>query len=273
MWKIRFGSAIFIHVALLWSAASAQSTRICDGVTYSEDSVGNVKFASPYVGLLQLSKVYEKGVYRYEAAVYNQTLSTFYDSDSIVLHFNNGLRISKKGYLSMGDSASITKTQSKIPRCFVVFADTEFVVLSEFPLKQMEFNAHEDSVINSDEILRYAKCLWEVNLRSKGLWRKSTGPESLIVEDMPKYPGGDAALVKYLNAKASEIKGHTGVVYVSYEIKISGDVGEVKVVRGVDPETDRLAVDIVRSIEGYSPGAQGGVPVPVRFTVPIRFRN
>lgn len=98
-----------------------------------------------------------------------------------------------------------------------------------------------------------------------------------IVEDMPKYPGGDAALMQFLqkNIKYPQIakeNGISGVVYVSFIVDKAGKVTEVKVVRGVDTYLDKEAVRVVSALSGYSPGKQRGKPVPVQFTLPIRFQ-
>ena len=93
---------------------------------------------------------------------------------------------------------------------------------------------------------------------------------------MPGYPGGDAALLKYIAetveypAIAKE-NGITGVVYVSYIVDRDGSIKDVKVVRGADPFLDKEAVRVVKTLRGYTPGKQRGKPVPVQFTIPIRF--
>lgn len=97
-----------------------------------------------------------------------------------------------------------------------------------------------------------------------------------IVEDMPAFPGGDAALMKFFaeNTQYPPIareNGITGVVYVSYIVNKQGNVEDVKVVRGADPFLDKEAVRVVGSLRGYAPGKQRGKPVNVQFTVPIRF--
>ncbi len=98
-----------------------------------------------------------------------------------------------------------------------------------------------------------------------------------IVEDMPSFPGGDAALLKYIaeNVEYPAIakeNGITGVVYVSYIVDKDGSVKDVKVVRGADPFLDKEAVRVVKTLKGYKPGKQRGKPVPVQFTIPIRFQ-
>ncbi|MFM1876729.1 MAG: hypothetical protein RL266_2466 [Bacteroidota bacterium] len=97
-----------------------------------------------------------------------------------------------------------------------------------------------------------------------------------IVEDMPAFPGGDAALLKYIaeNVEYPAIakeNGITGVVYVSYIVDKDGSIKDVKVVRGADPFLDKEAVRVVKTLKGYKPGKQRGKPVPVQFTIPIRF--
>ncbi len=98
----------------------------------------------------------------------------------------------------------------------------------------------------------------------------------LSVEKMPEYPGGDMAMLKFLaenteypfNAKQS---GITGVVYVSYIVDLDGAVKDVKVVKGAHPLLDAEAIRVVSLLKGYTPGTQDGKPVPVQFTVPLRF--
>ena len=97
-----------------------------------------------------------------------------------------------------------------------------------------------------------------------------------IVEDMPSFPGGDAALLKYIAEHVeyppiAKENGITGVVYVSYIVDKDGSIKDVKVVRGADPFLDKEAARVVKSLKGYKPGKQRGKPVPVQFTIPIRF--
>ncbi|MCF8464423.1 MAG: TonB family protein [Flavobacteriales bacterium] len=97
-----------------------------------------------------------------------------------------------------------------------------------------------------------------------------------IVEDMPSFPGGDAALLKFIAEHVeyppiAKENGITGVVYVSYVVDRDGSIKDVKVVRGADPFLDKEAARVVKTLKGYKPGKQRGKPVPVQFTIPIRF--
>ena len=96
------------------------------------------------------------------------------------------------------------------------------------------------------------------------------------VEQMPMFPGGDAALIKYLNSQLIYPQmpmenNIQGTVVVQFVVTKTGKVGEVKVVRGVDRDLDNEAVRVVKSLPDFIPGSQNGVPVSVWYTCPISF--
>ncbi len=97
-----------------------------------------------------------------------------------------------------------------------------------------------------------------------------------VVEQRPEFPGGEAALFKYLEEhtkypEPAKENGVTGTVYVQFIIDKDGKVTDVKVVRGVDPYLDKEAVRVVKSMPRWKPASQRGKPVRVIFQVPIRF--
>lgn len=97
------------------------------------------------------------------------------------------------------------------------------------------------------------------------------------VEQMPTFPGGDPALMKYLSshinypAMAQE-NGVQGRVVVQFVVTKTGKVGEVKVVRSVDKDLDREAVRVCKSLPNFVPGRQNGQPVNVWYTLPVTFK-
>ena len=98
----------------------------------------------------------------------------------------------------------------------------------------------------------------------------------MVVENMPEFPGGDLGLMKYIqkNVKYPPIAKEyniTGKVYVQFIVDKTGQVTNVKVVRGVDKNLDAEAVRVVKSLPKYKPGKQRGKPVRVMFTIPINF--
>lgn len=98
-----------------------------------------------------------------------------------------------------------------------------------------------------------------------------------VVEENPSFPGGQAALMQWLNANikypviAAE-NGIEGRVIVQFVVSKTGSISDVRVVRGVDPSLDKEAVRVVSNMPNWTPGRQNGTTVNVRFTLPVTFR-
>ncbi len=98
-----------------------------------------------------------------------------------------------------------------------------------------------------------------------------------VVEQMPMYPGGDAALMGYLrdNIHYPTIAAENGVqgrVVVGFVVERDGSITDVKILRGVDPSLDREAMRVVKSMPRWNPGKQNGSAVRVKYQVPVSFR-
>ena len=98
-----------------------------------------------------------------------------------------------------------------------------------------------------------------------------------VVEEMPHFPGGVAALQAFLSSNTkypvvAQENGVQGRVIVSFVVERDGSITDVKVVRSVDPSLDREASRVVKSMPRWSPGKQNGSTVRVKYTVPVVFR-
>jgi len=98
-----------------------------------------------------------------------------------------------------------------------------------------------------------------------------------VVEDKPVFPGGDAALMKFIadNTNYPEIAKENGIqgrVFIQFVIDKTGRVTRVTVAKGVDPYLDAEAKRVVQMLPNWSPGKQRGKAVPVTFVVPINFK-
>lgn len=97
------------------------------------------------------------------------------------------------------------------------------------------------------------------------------------VEQMAQFPGGEAALMSWVAnhinypATAQE-NGVQGRVIVQFVVKKDGSIGDVKVVRGKDPDLDREAVRVVKTFPNFIPGKMNGQPVNVWYTLPVNFK-
>ena len=98
-----------------------------------------------------------------------------------------------------------------------------------------------------------------------------------VVEVMPSFPGGQAALLQYLNSHVkypvvAQENGIQGRVTISFVVERDGSITDVKVARSVDPSLDKEAARVVSSMPRWTPGKQNGSAVRVKFNVPVVFR-
>lgn len=97
------------------------------------------------------------------------------------------------------------------------------------------------------------------------------------VEQMPTFPGGEAEMQRYIannlkypiSAQENSIQGRVTIRFV---VTASGEISDVKVLKGIDPACDREAVRVVKSMPKWIPGKQNGRNVAVYFTLPIVFK-
>jgi protein TonB len=99
----------------------------------------------------------------------------------------------------------------------------------------------------------------------------------VTVEKMPEFPGGEAALMKWIHSNinyptiAAE-NGIQGLVSCQFTVNADGSVEDVQVIRPVDPNLDKEAKRVLAKLPKFKPGEQRGKPVRVKFSVPVRFR-
>ena len=98
-----------------------------------------------------------------------------------------------------------------------------------------------------------------------------------VVEQPASFPGGDSAMMKWLNENIrypviAQENGIQGRVIIQFVVARDGSIDDIKVVRGVDPSLDREAIRLVGEMPKWIPGKQGGTAVKVRFTLPIVFK-
>jgi protein TonB len=98
-----------------------------------------------------------------------------------------------------------------------------------------------------------------------------------VVEQMPEFPGGQAALLKWIgdNIKypaIAEENGIQGRVVCTFVVERDGSVTDVQVARSIDPSLDKEAIRVLKKMPKWIPGRQNGSPVRVKYTVPVTFR-
>lgn len=99
-------------------------------------------------------------------------------------------------------------------------------------------------------------------------------PIFMVVEEMPSYPGGVDALMKFINDNIQEnakTKGIAGRVIVQFTVAKDGSITDPKVIRSAHPDLDKEALRIVGKMPKWNPGKQRGKAVAVKYTVPVTF--
>ncbi|PSL28416.1 energy transducer TonB [Dyadobacter jiangsuensis] len=98
-----------------------------------------------------------------------------------------------------------------------------------------------------------------------------------FVEQSPQYAGGNEAMAAFLRknlkypSQASRA-GIQGKVFVQFTVGSDGKIENAAAVKGIGFGCDEEAVRVVKMMKDWMPGKQAGVPVRVRFTLPIAFQ-
>ena len=99
-----------------------------------------------------------------------------------------------------------------------------------------------------------------------------------VVEQMPEFPGGMQALMKYLQQninypRISRENGSQGRSFIAFVVNTDGSIQAVEVMKSSsDVYLDKEAVRVVTGMPKWNPGKQAGKAVRVRFTLPVTFR-
>lgn len=100
--------------------------------------------------------------------------------------------------------------------------------------------------------------------------------DNALVEVPASYPGGEAALLDFINKNTvypqiAQDQDLQGVVILRFKVLADGSIGDIVVRKSLSRECDQAAADVVRKLKRFVPAKQQGHPVPVWFTVPVRF--
>lgn len=143
----------------------------------------------------------------------------------------------------------------------------------EAKAKMGEFNFQGNDE-TSTNIKSDQKQLGAVN--SKGGGEGEGGKVFTYVEQMPVFPGGEAALNKFITSHlkypaVSLEEGVQGKVLLRFVVNENGSVGDVQILKSLDTYCDREAKRVVSMLPRFTPGRQQGRPVKVWFQLPITF--
>ena len=211
---------------------------------------------------------------QYVNLLVNQTLSNL--GFSLGSHFGRKSGILSEWPLSFNKSQTLKRIKmiknkrksSKLKYIIPVLA----VVLSIVVISCMEDEAIEPEVIIEEQAA-------EVPSKEPVIVNPVTinGPLFSIVEDKPVFPGGDAAMYKFLGKnidypQTARRMGLEGRVFVQFIVLQDGSLGNIQVLRGVSPDIDEEARRVVSSMPTWTSGKQRGRDVNVKMVLPIFFK-
>ncbi|MFM2017360.1 MAG: hypothetical protein RL007_1016 [Bacteroidota bacterium] len=100
----------------------------------------------------------------------------------------------------------------------------------------------------------------------------------VAVDQAPEFPGGSEAMIKYLQQNVKYPKdgldsAKSGTVYVEFVVRKTGDVSDVKLVRGIKdyPSFGAEAVRVISEMPKWKPGLMDDKPVNFKMVIPVRF--
>jgi protein TonB len=164
-------------------------------------------------------------------------------------------------------------TEQKAPQPKVKIPNTAITI------KVVENDAETEDIdinVEADESTEVQEYVPEVNYQMEEEEEPVSEEIFVIVESMPEYPGGINTLYQYISDQihypvmAKEL-GIQGKVFVTFVIETDGSVSGVEVLRGIGGGCDEEAIRVVNSLPKWKPGKQRGVPVRVRYNLPVKF--
>jgi hypothetical protein len=259
--------SVLVH-SITWG--QNQTPDFCLDIDLIKDKFSGISsFESPSYYQIQFVKIVsDKTTYNARFMAVSESPKT---EGSLIILLDDGSKIEKRTKISV----NVNSAAKFVHSCSIDLSALEVSMLLKHQITDVRLGIKDYSVDHPLRYQAYLACLKSFTKTDIDPKRKQRDFEPIevrtLVEEMPKFPGGDPAFLKLLREKTSPYKGASGVVYVSYVVDQVGQIRNVKVLRGLSTETDSLATHIIKNLTGYKPGYEAGIPVPVQFTIPIRF--
>jgi hypothetical protein len=98
------------------------------------------------------------------------------------------------------------------------------------------------------------------------------------VDQMPEFPGGDEARIKFLvenmklpeEGKRMKEMPYSGTIYIDFLIGADGVISHVRVLHGIGNGCDEESVHVIKIMPPWIPGRMGGKAVNVQYNIPIK---
>lgn len=100
--------------------------------------------------------------------------------------------------------------------------------------------------------------------------------ELFNVQDRPEFIGGEAELMKFLTSnltypQEARNKGTEGTVIITFVVEKDGSLSNITAIREIANGCTEEAMRVVKMMPKWKPGKADGIPVKVKYTLPVKF--
>lgn len=97
-----------------------------------------------------------------------------------------------------------------------------------------------------------------------------------MADTLPTFPGGETAVQEYIEThiqypQPALDNGIEGIVTLQCVILTDGSIGQIKIVRMLDPDLEQEAIRVVKTMPAWTPAEKNGTPVESSVTIPVKF--
>lgn len=155
-------------------------------------------------------------------------------------------------------------------------AYVRYTIPISFKLVKPETDAHSVNRITDEEEKEAMRLAYEREEKYRNKIDKNVVPYKY--PQYPQYPGGQKAMLKYINEKVSDLHAKykwddQDVVFVSIIVDKDGSITHSEVVHSKTSRFDDLAIEVVQSMPKWIPAeAKDGTKIASTFTIPIMFK-
>ena len=117
-------------------------------------------------------------------------------------------------------------------------------------------------------------CFTDKDKHFMPLWSKRN--KDNLVDEIPMFKGGEQELNRFLAYHMmypiyAREKGIQGRIFVHFVVTKSGEIKNIRILKGVHPLLDNEAIRVTRAMPNWLPAKKNGKNVACEFIMPLKF--
>lgn len=132
---------------------------------------------------------------------------------------------------------------------------------------------------NNDGVLTHTQTIPYIAAQKSNDKRRTTftNDPDMVVDVLPLFPSGATGQMEFFSKiivypREMQKNGASGRVICQFVVTPIGEITDVKIVQSAGKIFDDEAVRIIQAMPRFTPGLINGVPVRVRYTLPVNFQ-